>query len=74
MGASWCTGEGDALARRWRKARWHAGHMRGDGALAGEETEGGRGLTVHYQALEGVSHNGEARAELGEGGIHEWLT
>jgi len=74
LGASRCRGEQDALARWCRKARWRAGHTRSDGALAGEEGEGERGLTVRYQVLGGVSHNGEARAELGEGGIEEWLT
>ena len=29
---------------------------------------------MRYQALGGVSRNGEARAELGEGRIEEWLT
>ena len=49
-------------------ARWpHAQH----GALAREEGEGEQGLTVRYQALGGVSRNGEARAEIGEGGIEK---
>jgi len=72
-GASRCRGEHGALARRCRKARWHVGHTRGGGALAEEESEGKRGLTVHYQVLGGVSRNSEARAELGERGIDEWL-
>ena len=72
LGASRCRGERDALARRCRRAQWCAGHTSGDGALTGEECEGEQGLTVRYQALEGLFCNGKARAELGEGGIEEW--
>ena len=72
LGASRCRDEQDALAGRCRKARWHAGHTRSDGAPAGEEGEGEQGLTVRYQALGGLFHNGEERAGLGEGGIEEW--
>jgi len=64
-GASRCRGEHGALSRRCRKAWWRAGHTRGGGALVGEESEGERGLTVRFQALGGVSRNGEVRAELG---------
>jgi len=72
LGSFAVRGEQDALARWCRKAWWRAGHTRSDDALVGEEGEGERGLTVCYQALRGVSRNGEARAELGEGGIEEW--
>jgi len=58
---SLCRGEHDALARWCREAQWHAGHTRGGGGLAGEESEGERGLTVHHQALGGVSCNDEVR-------------
>ena len=67
LGASRCRGEHDALARQCRKARWRAGHTRGDGVLAGGESEGEWVLTVCYQVLRGVARNGKARAKLEEG-------
>ena len=48
--------------------------MRGGGALAGEENESERGLTVPYRVLGRVFRNGGARAELGEELIAEWRT
>ena len=71
-GASWCRGEHDALARRCRKARWRAGHTRGDGALAGEEREGERGspcVTKRSEACPATAKRGRSsrREELTNG-------
>jgi len=52
--ASWCQGEHDALTKQHRKARRHADHVRGGGALAGEETRASEAHRASPNARTGV--------------------